>query len=365
MIGSARFRNFKALKDVEITFDSRLTVLVGPNGSGKSSVLTGVNWLCQMTRNTDNKQQLIKSLNNRSNSWIGGADGKWSIEFRDNNMVSNGIRLRFQPTSVVTDMAEKTPPRDAVVEWICIGGELENVGYDKYPESLLHAESRSSQLICLNSSVLAAPSSTKMTPPDFSERGEGLASLMAYFKLYDEPKFNQIEELFRSIIPQVRRIRIERVKTTGETLGEGLLFDLTGRMGVRASAMSDGTLYALGLIVKILDPQRPDVLLIDDVEHGFHPRAQLQLVELLRKLLDEIPDLQIIATTHSPFILDRLNWNEVRVTGLREDGSVAIAKIEDHPQIDRWKEDMTPGEFWTTFYENWVAEQQPTTLQSA
>src|SRR5262249_8007360 len=36
MIRRVKFENFKALRDVEISFDERLTVLVGPNGSGKS-----------------------------------------------------------------------------------------------------------------------------------------------------------------------------------------------------------------------------------------------------------------------------------------------------------------------------------------
>src|SRR6516162_9327724 len=45
MITRAKFQNFKALRDVEITFDSQLTVLVGPNGSGKTSVLEGIQFL--------------------------------------------------------------------------------------------------------------------------------------------------------------------------------------------------------------------------------------------------------------------------------------------------------------------------------
>ena len=49
MIHRAKFQNFKALRDVEVTFDSRLTVLVGPNGSGKTSVLQGVHALSQFT----------------------------------------------------------------------------------------------------------------------------------------------------------------------------------------------------------------------------------------------------------------------------------------------------------------------------
>jgi predicted ATP-dependent endonuclease of OLD family len=50
MINRASFRNFKALRDVDITFDSRLTVIVGQNGSGKTSVLQGLDLLGRATR---------------------------------------------------------------------------------------------------------------------------------------------------------------------------------------------------------------------------------------------------------------------------------------------------------------------------
>jgi predicted ATP-binding protein involved in virulence len=120
--------------------------------------------------------------------------------------------------------------------------------------------------------------------------------------------------------------------------------------------MSDGTLYALGLIVKILDPQRPKTLLIDDIDHGFHPKAQTQLVELIKKLLVEFPDLQIIATSHSPYILSGLEWNEVRVLNLREDGTTEIRPLTDHPKYAKWHGTMTPGEFWSHAGEEWVSE---------
>src|SRR5258708_7199652 len=44
MIRRATFRNFKALRQVEIDFE-RFTVLVGPNASGKTSVLEGLRLL--------------------------------------------------------------------------------------------------------------------------------------------------------------------------------------------------------------------------------------------------------------------------------------------------------------------------------
>lgn len=42
-IQSARVRNFRALKDVPIEFDS-VTTLIGPNGAGKSTVLRALDW---------------------------------------------------------------------------------------------------------------------------------------------------------------------------------------------------------------------------------------------------------------------------------------------------------------------------------
>src|SRR4051812_11977868 len=47
MIHSVRFRNFKALRDVEIALD-RFTVLIGPNSSGKTSVLEGLHHLTRL-----------------------------------------------------------------------------------------------------------------------------------------------------------------------------------------------------------------------------------------------------------------------------------------------------------------------------
>ena len=182
---------------------------------------------------------------------------------------------------------------------------------------------------------------------------------MSYFNNEDKSRFAQVVDLFRKLIGHVQDIRITRVALPGheKTLGEGLLFDLPNR-SVPASAMSEGTLYALGLIVKILDPQRPKTLLIDDIDHGFHPKAQLTLVELLHKLLDEIPDLQIIATSHSPYILSGLKWEEVRVTGLKEDGSAVIQPLTKHPNYEKWKESMSPGEFWSHAGEDWVLRVQ-------
>lgn len=82
MIGFARFQNFKALGDVEITFESRLTVLVGPNGSGKSSVLRGLDLLCRLT-NAGACRQKLGLLASKAKTWHGGQDGNLLLEVHE------------------------------------------------------------------------------------------------------------------------------------------------------------------------------------------------------------------------------------------------------------------------------------------
>jgi predicted ATPase len=97
--------------------------------------------------------------------------------------------------------------------------------------------------------------------------------------------------------------------------------------------------------------------LIDDLERGLHPRAMGNLVKQFRLLQQQNPDLQIVATTHSPYLLDYVEADEVLLTSVSEDGYAAIKPLTDHPDYERWKDVMAPGEFWSTVGERWVTAE--------
>ena len=71
---------------------------------------------------------------------------------------------------------------------------------------------------------------------------------------------------------------------------------------------------------------------LDDIDHGLHPKAQWDLLKQLRRLLAQYPDLQIVATSHSPDLVDELDPSEVVVMALRADGTSAAIN-------PRWLED--------------------------
>ena len=368
MIHRAKFQNFKALKDVEVTFDSRLSVLVGPNGSGKSSVLRGIHWLAELCCGDQALQQRAEYLKQNLALLHRSGSGPLLLELvKCVEGKDTGIRFVGHPSQPVRSQPEAViaAPGGGGPATFPLGGtpylgpniDIQPIPSTNPQEVLKYLRSlpiAPIDFVRLESSSLAAPSNTTSVPPRMSDSGEGLASQLGYYHAVDHERFQQTVELFRQVVPQVKDIRVGRASAGQPVLGELLLFDLPDRKGVPASAMSDGTLYALGLIVKILDPQRPKTLLIDDIDHGFHPKAQLTLVELLHNLLDEIPDLQIIATSHSPYILSGLKWDEVRVTALRDDGSAVIEPLTRHPKYEKNKEAMSPGEFWSYAGEDWI-----------
>ncbi|HRI64002.1 MAG TPA: AAA family ATPase, partial [Polyangium sp.] len=157
------------------------------------------------------------------------------------------------------------------------------------------------------------------------------------------------------------RIRPATVKQRAgnEVVGSKIYFDFRGAPGVPAHCASEGTLITLALLTILHGPKRPNLILLDDFDQSLHPQAQMELVTLIKRLLDEFPDLQIVATTHSPYILDQLEPSDVHVFALRDDGTVATRPLSEHPEAAKMKGALTTGQLWTLDQERtWVIEGQ-------
>ena len=138
--------------------------------------------------------------------------------------------------------------------------------------------------------------------------------------------------------------------------GELILFDFEHTENVSARTASEGTMLMLGLLTVLLGPIRPRILLLDDIEHGLHPLAQKQLVEVIGQILQKYADLQVLATAHSPYLLNYLTPEQVRIMATGEDGYSRCGRLTDHPKFATWKEEMAPGEMWSLFGEKWLVD---------
>lgn len=223
--------------------------------------------------------------------------------------------------------------------------------------------------------VIGGPSYTTIVPPQMAANGEYLASVVANMLGSDPERFDAMLDAFRSVIPAVNRILTRRSQITikekrmivvnrkevpfdeeRNVAGDELLFDtVSGRLPMQA--MSEGTLMALAILTRVFAQDGPTVLLLDDIEQGLHAKAQHDLIGQLRTLQTQREDLQIILSTHSPFIIDEMSPEEVWLLHATPETGARARKLSEHPNAERALKVLSTGEFWSSEGEEWVTEQ--------
>ncbi|MCH8963218.1 MAG: ATP-binding protein, partial [Bacteroidetes bacterium] len=196
---------------------------------------------------------------------------------------------------------------------------------------------------------------------------------VAYLMTSEPDRFAKLVESLRSVVPDVGQFRVRPAKVLvpesrsmtvddkrvsfmdeRKVVGDELVFDMTGAQEIPASSVSEGTLLALALLTLLWSPDCPNLVLLDDIEQGLHPRAQRELIAQLRKILEQRPELQIVLTSHSPYIVDELEADEVWLLATDEEGVAQARRLSDHPDAERALEVLTTGEFWSAEGEDWV-----------
>ena len=54
----------------------------------------------------------------------------------------------------------------------------------------------------------------------------------------------------------------------------------------------------------------------------------------------------------------------IRLTTLDDEGRVVCGRLTDHPDFERWKDEMSPGEMWGMWGESWLTKNRQEVLQS-
>jgi predicted ATPase len=122
---------------------------------------------------------------------------------------------------------------------------------------------------------------------------------------------------------------------------------------------SSGALCVLAILVMVHSAVKPTLLLIDDIEMHLDITAQPELFRALRDAAARNSNLQIVCTTHSPFILQHADSEQVRVLGLDPNGYTVARPLSDHPEFERWRSAMNAGELWANWGEEWIHESPP------
>lgn len=191
--------------------------------------------------------------------------------------------------------------------------------------------------------------------------GSGLPSLLAHIAINHHVSYLSIQEDLKRIVPHFEELHLSQIKITpgaNAQNGFGIELSLKGAGRIPAKQASEGTLLALALLTVVHGPDMPRILLIDDIDRGLHLGAQVRMSEAIRAVMKVRPDLQVICTTHSPFMLQSFPAEDIRVLALDKEGHTRVKTLTEHPQYEKWSNVMSAGEIWANLGEEWVTDGQ-------
>lgn len=402
MIDRVHFENFKSLKDTTLDL-GRLTVLVGANGCGKSTVLQGIEILSQTAQPRGDEW----SHDHRRFHWIFSErrePTRISSPGRPTTMKFSGSRGgdELVVEVVIPASAEKGASTQGVEYRVTLDGPagrrsaattaaVENAAQGSSPtppdahltelDALLTnprvQEFASAAYLHLDPAAMITTSVSHEERPRMAADGFQLPSALAWMKGAAEDELAQVTKSLMRVVPGVKRIRTLREQITGrrfekldvdgqpvwrpvkETLvGDRFELEFEDGSSIPADLLSEGTVLALGLLTKLHEPARPRVVLLDDIDRGLHIGAQARLVEVLRDLLSSDPELQIVCTTHSPYLLDRFEPREVRLLALDSERHTRVLALTEHPEFEKWQFGTQTGELWAALGDAWAVASQ-------
>src|SRR6266545_7256392 len=339
-----RVENYRALRSVELTGLTPLTVLLCPNGSGKSTVFDVFNFLAESftigLRNAWEKRGRFRELRTRGNS------GPILFELRYRETPDS------QPATYhleIDEVAGGPVVVDEILKWRrvaagpgapykilsfkngrgwVISGDQPEASDTKVREELDEPEmlavstlgrlAKNPRVAALRRfitnwyvSYLSIDDARGQPEAGAQERlsktGDNVANVIQYLKEQHPGRLDHIFQILHRRIP-----RLERVLSDPMPDGRLLLRikDAPFAEPVLARFASDGTLKMLAYLLVLLDPNPPPFIGIEEPENFLHPRLLPELAEECRAATERS---QLLVTTHSPFFLNGLLPREVRV----------------------------------------------------
>lgn len=178
--------------------------------------------------------------------------------------------------------------------------------------------------------------------------GKNISGVLAALCEDPQEKLSIVNWLAGLCAPEFADIDFIEVKELRDVMA--VLVEKTGtRVTIRSA--SDGTLRFLGMLLALRTAEPGSVILMEDIETGLHPTRIRLLVEYLQAVARE-RKLQIIATTHSPTVLEWLDDETLRsviVFGrVPEQKGTLMRRLGDLPHFPEVVERKGIEELFTT-----------------
>ena len=374
MLTRVKIEGFKAIKDSGSVSLGMLMLFIGRNGSGKSSFIEALQWFQEsiaggLQAATEDRFDSFDELRNRRSREIGlhVTLDKGPREVRYDLWVKPDVAMlpivasetcfEGRTSGTVKTISSRKGRRGPAVRSI-LGGNpvregdslaLAQVARTRAPgaERLLRYV-RDSVFLRLSPTAMARRGrlNPRVRGPILDEEGRNLVSLLA----------NLTDKQGEWVAIQVARVisGVEAIAVVPE--GDLGYFATRERMRARGGTrvfeipawlLSEGTRRLTAIFGLLAREPRPKLIAIEEVENGLDPWTLRIVFNELRKASEE--GVQIILTTHSPFLLDHVAPEEI-IHVTRENGETRYTPIEEYAEVANYKGVVPPGTMYLSDY---------------
>jgi len=352
VIPSIHIENFKCFESVDVELGP-FTVLVGPNESGKTAFLQAL--------------RVVSLVLHGGTMSPGTVEGKLDLRTGDACLGRNGnddkIRITIPPEAFDLPSEHKGLLVVATSQ-----------GLTPYAEVLKAPASSATRVTGVGDAIrewfggmayyrfdprsLKSPGSFN-PPSQLGVDGTGLPGFLDYLLRHDRRKFFDLEERFYTGFPEYEKLEI-RSPHDGKSRDNdfSLRFRTRHDYELPAAGISDGAILSLAFLAICHQAQPPKVLMIEEPENGVHHAKLREIIGTLKQIT-KAPGVQVILTTHSPFLLDLVEPEEVRIFTKDDQGAAHVTKMSDIPDVATWKKDFMTGEIWTSLSEDELVKKAP------
>ncbi len=273
MLTRVDIQNYRSIYEASVPL-SPFTLLIGANGTGKSNFL-----------------RLLKDAA-ESIAWPGEAYRSFPISKH------YAHSAKEQLISMYNDKVEKNEVKE--------GGR----------SSLALPELKDVRIFSLKPQNAGSQEVLRLFPV-VQEDGSGIVQVLDALKTGDrEDLFNQIEATFKQYVPEIEKLSF----VPADGVKQLQVKDRYLPSPVLVSELSEGMQLALMLITILYQERKPSLVCIEDIDRGLHPRLFQSIVELCFDLSEGENGVQIIATTHNPYLVDEFKDHEEAVIIVEKEG---------------------------------------------
>lgn len=365
LLTQVKLERFKAAFKPKAIKLRPFTVIIGRNGSGKSTLLEALQWIDMTLRRdavaaSERYLGIQDLLNLRSTASPGffAIECGWKL-----NQAGLRYALRVEedadgttPRIVQEALTTTTRPPSTIVSGPDSTDRLELARATHEDAAPIRDFWKRAVFLRLNPSSLAEGSLPKRptSAPILDEEGATLPALLS--ELTDDQR-ELLVEFVQDVLPGMRGVEVSKPRGgRSERVHYELLEEMIykGRAGqktfpIPAWMLSEGTRRLTAIFALLVRDPPPSILCIEEVENGLDPWAVRILLRHLREATQR--GIQIVVTTHSPWVLDEVDLDDI-ILVRRVKGDSVYEAFGEVPSVQAFRPSTPAGTRYTHLVEN-------------